>query len=188
MCEGVFRCVCGPMFSGKTTELIRQARSCLAAGRKIVVFKHKIDDRYSFEKVVTHDGDLIEAILVSTSQDIQKWIDKNPSVYMIFIDEVQFFDEGIKDVISNLLRTKHNVTVVGLDMDFMGNPFPVAMWCLATADIVLKLKGICKDCQGDSTFSWRLDFSDNKEIVSIGGAEAYVPLCRSCYYRRLTNQ
>ena len=114
--HGYIEVVVGPMYSGKSEELIRRIKRAKIAKQNIVVFKPQIDDRYSKKDVVSHTGDSIEAIAINNSSEIYKLIDE--CVQVVGIDEVQFFDEDIVKVAIDLANKGVRVIAAGLDMDF----------------------------------------------------------------------
>ena len=125
--SGSIEVVCGPMFSGKTEELIRRVKRAQIAKQKIQIFKPEIDTRYHEQRVVSHSSLSIEAIPVKSSKDIiEKVFD---STRIIAIDEVQFFDKGIIDIASRLARRGCRVICAGLDQDYQGNPFGQYLTC-----------------------------------------------------------
>ena len=152
--HGYIEVVVGPMYSGKSEELIRRLKRAKIAKQNIVVFKPHIDDRYSKSDVVSHSGDSIEAIPIEKSSDIYKIIDKD--VQVVGIDEVQFFDEEIVDVAIDLANKGVRVIAAGLDMDFKGEPFGPTPKLLAIAEFVDKIQAICSVCGQPATRSQRL--------------------------------
>lgn len=139
--SGWIETITGSMFSGKSEELIRRLRRGIYAKQKVIVFKPAIDDRYHKEKVVSHDGNEIEAINISTSREILNQDLDNVDV--IGIDEVQFFDGEIVNIVEQLAKNGHRVVVAGLDMDFRGEPFEPMPKLLAVSEQVTKLQAVC---------------------------------------------
>lgn len=119
--SGWLEVICGSMFSGKSEELIRRVRRAQFAKQEVKVFKPAIDNRYSEEAVVSHNGTSVIAIPVSCALDIRKHITAHTDV--VAIDEVQFFDERVVDVVQQLADEGYRVIVAGLDQDFRGEPF-----------------------------------------------------------------
>ena len=129
------------MFSGKTEELIRRLKRVAFANQKAVIFKPATDDRYSKNKVVSHDSNEIESIPVHSSkiEPLSKDFD------VIALDEAQFFDDHIVSVCNNLANSGKRVIIAGLDMDFEGNPFGPMPNLMATAEFVTKVHAICTE-------------------------------------------
>lgn len=180
---GRIEVICGSMFSGKTEELIRRLRRAKFARQRVVIFKPKIDTRYSENDVVSHDHNSIGSLPLSSSQQILEHID---NIDVIGIDEAQFFDEGIVEVCSMLADRGIRVIVAGLDMDFKGTPFgPIPGLC-AVADDVTKVHAICVKCGALAYISHRLVKNDNQ--VMLGEQTVYEPLCRECYKKALQKE
>jgi thymidine kinase len=178
--SGWVEVICGSMFSGKSEELIRRVRRTQFAKQKIVVFKPQLDNRYAEEAVVSHNGNSFDAIPISCSADIFKYID--PEVDVIAIDEVQFFDEEITDVVQQLAYSGYRVITAGLDQDFRGEPFGPMPNIMAVAELVTKLQAVCAVCGSPASRTQRLingrPASYHDPVVLIGASEAYEPRCR----------
>jgi thymidine kinase len=175
--------VVGSMFSGKSEELIRRVKRAVIARRNVQVFKPLIDDRYGVEVVRSHDGDSFVARPVRTSAEIPALV--APETTVVGIDEVQFFDAGIVDVVRSLVAGGRRVICAGLDLDFRGEPFGPVPTLLALAERVDKLEAICVVCGEPATRTQRIvngipAFYDEPVIV-IGAKEAYEARCRSCH-------
>ena len=126
--RGSIEIICGPMFSGKTEELIRRLKRAIIAKNKILVFKPEIDNRYSDNFVVSHNNNSIESIIVKNEKDI---INLTNGINIIGIDEIQFFSNDIIEICMNLANQGKRVIVSGLDKDFKGRPFgiiPNILW------------------------------------------------------------
>ena len=171
------------MFSGKSEELIRRVKRALIAKRTVQVFKPVIDDRYGVEVVRSHDGDSFVARPVRSSAEIPGLI--APETTVIGIDEVQFFDHGIVDIVRSLVTNGRRVICAGLDLDFRGEPFGPVPTLLALAERVDKLEAICVVCGEPATRTQRIvngvpAFYD-EPIIVIGAQEAYEARCRTCH-------
>jgi thymidine kinase len=174
--HGWIEVICGSMFSGKTEELIRRLKRAQFANQRLLLFKPVIDDRYSEESVVSHQGSSLKAIAVNNSEEILKlW--KNERV--VAIDEAQFFDFAITDVCNILAEKGVRVIIAGLDMDYMGVPFGPMPHLLSMAEYVTKVHAICVSCGNLAQFSHRT--AEEKDQVLVGALEKYKPLCRACY-------
>ncbi len=155
--------IVGPMFAGKTTAILEVKSQTPHA----ILFKPKIDTRYSVENVVSHDGLSSPAVVV----DI--WEDPGCDVYIF--DEIQFFDTSIIEVIHELVCNGKDVVVGGLNMDWTGRPFPVTAAMMAMADSLILLHGTCSQCGAQSTRTYKTT-PDNK-TVDLGGADLYESRC-----------
>ncbi|HBO2457106.1 TPA: thymidine kinase [Pseudomonas aeruginosa] len=179
--SGWIETITGSMFSGKSEELIRRLRRGIYAKQKVIVFKPAIDDRYHKEKVVSHDGNEIEAINISMSREILNQDLDNVDV--IGIDEVQFFDGEIVNIVEQLAKNGHRVVVAGLDMDFRGEPFEPMPKLLAVSEQVTKLQAVCAVCGSPSSRTQRLINGEpakiDDPIILVGANESYEPRCRA---------
>ena len=181
--HGYIETVVGPMYSGKSEELIRRLKRAKIAKQEVIVFKPCIDNRYSKEDVVSHSGISIRAIAINHTEEIHKYITDETQV--VGIDEVQFFDEGIVDVALELADKGIRVIAAGLDLDFKAEPFGPVPELLARAEFVDKLQAVCVKCGAPATRTQRLI---NKEparyddpIILVGATESYEARCRKCH-------
>ena len=181
--HGYIEVVIGPMYSGKSEELIRRIKRAKIAKQKIVVFKPQIDNRYSKNDVVSHSGDSVNAIPIKISKEIYDYIDAETQV--VGIDEVQFFDEEIVDIAIALANEGIRVIAAGLDMDFKGEPFGPTPKLLAVAEFVDKIQAICSVCGQPATRSQRLingkPAKYDDPIIQVGAVESYEARCRKCH-------
>lgn len=181
--EGWLEVICGCMFAGKTEELIRRINVLTFAKKKIIVFKPKIDNRYSETEIVSHAGAHVPCIVVEKADDILEYIEEDTDV--VAIDEVQFFDEDIVNVCDYLADSGLRVMVAGLDKDFRGEPFGVIPDILTRAEFVTKLTAVCAKCGAPATRTQRMvngkPASFDDPIVLVGAKEAYEPRCRHCH-------
>ncbi len=180
---GWIELVCGSMFSGKTEELIRRVKRAQIARQQIQVFKPKLDDRYSKETVSSHNGLELEAIAVTSAEDMLAQIDPNTTV--IAIDEVQFFDWHIAEAAHELANSGKRVIMAGLDMDFRGEPFGPIPLLMAQAEKVDKLNAICVVCGAPASRTQRLidgePASYDDPVILVGASEVYEARCRACH-------
>lgn len=177
---GCVEVICGSMFCGKTEELIRRVRRAVIAKQKVQVFKPDLDDRYSIEHVTSHDGQNIQAQPIKLAADILSNLAGDTTV--VAVDEVQFFDPGIVDVVDALANKGIRVVVAGLDMDFRGEPFGPMPLLLCRAEDVTKLHAICVICGESASRTQRLvngyPANYNDPIILIGAQETYEARCR----------
>ncbi|MFC4736494.1 thymidine kinase [Bacillus daqingensis] len=181
--EGWIEVVCGSMFSGKSEELIRRVRRASFGRQKIQVFKPQLDDRYSETEVVSHNGSKVYAYPVTDSEDIYTLLEKDTQV--VAIDEIQFFDPAIVDVVQTLADDNKRVICAGLDQDFRGEPFGCMPLLLSLAESVTKLQAICLSCGSPASRTQRLinnkPASYDDPIILVGASEQYEPRCRHCH-------
>ena len=176
--HGSIEVVCGPMFSGKTEELIRRVKRAQIAKQRVQIFKPAIDVRYDENKVVSHSSLKIESEPVESSVEIL--LKLKDSTRVVAIDEVQFFDEDIIKVVTKLANRGFRVICAGLDLDFRSVPFGPMPMLLAIADQVQKIQAICTICGAPATRSYRT--SDDEQTVLIGETDKYQARCRSHYF------
>ena len=174
---GHIEVICGPMFSGKSEELIRRLRRVQFAHQRIQIFKPRIDDRYDKTQIVSHSDMKLPAEVVQTSADIWERLDERVDV--VAIDEVQFFDEGLVRLCQRLANMGKRVIVAGLDQDFRGEPFEPVPQLMAVAEYVTKTLAVCMRCGAPASRSQRLNGSG--ERVEVGAAGIYEARCRHCY-------
>ncbi|MFQ8705297.1 MAG: thymidine kinase [Thomasclavelia sp.] len=181
--EGWLEVISGCMFAGKTEELIRRINVLSYANKNIIVFKPKVDNRYSDTEIVSHSGAKVPCLVVDRAQDILKKVDVDTEV--VAIDEVQFFDKDIVDVCEYLADKGIRVMVAGLDKDFRGEAFGVMPELLTRAEFVTKLTAVCAKCGAPATRTQRLvdgkPASFDDPIVLVGAVEHYEPRCRHCH-------
>jgi thymidine kinase len=177
---GSVEVICGSMFCGKTEELIRRLRRARIARQKVQVFKPVIDDRYEEKKVTSHSGLDVDAIPIASPKDILENLETDTTV--VGIDEVQFFESGIVDVVESLADRGLRVIVTGLDMNFKGEPFGCMPQLMARAEKVDKLHAICMVCGGLASRTQRLVDGKpahyNDPVVVVGAQELYEARCR----------
>ncbi|QTX03224.1 thymidine kinase [Candidatus Phytoplasma luffae] len=186
--EGFIEIICGPMFSGKTTKLIDKINLVQSLGVKFLVFKSKIDDRYSEkDELVSHDSKTFPSILINKSEEILNFI--NSDIDVLFIDEVQFLDNGIEKILNDLSYQGFHIFLSGLELDFCGRPFGSMSYLLSIADEVIKLKSSCVVCGKEASRTQRIidQKIPKKEepIIIIGGKYSkhsyHEPRCRKCH-------
>ena len=174
---GWIEIIVGPMFSGKSAELITRAKTLSHANRPFVIFKPKIDNRWSSDKIVSRTGLQLKTHIITKSSQIKKYI--TPKVKWVLIDEIQFFDLKLVNVVNDLANSGIRVVLAGLDMNHKGQPFEVTSQIMGIAEFVTKLTAVCFKCGRAATFSRKLSGFKNKEIEI--GNEIYEARCRKCY-------
>ncbi len=182
--EGYLEVICGSMYAGKTEELLRRIKRIEYAKKSYLLFKPKIDNRYSEDEVVSHNHRRCKSIIISNAKELR---DNLPAKlpYCVAIDEVQFFDKDMIDVIEELASSGVRVIVAGLDCDFRGEPFGIMPELLARAEDVTKLHAICQVCGNLASRTQRIingkPASYNDPIIMIGANESYEARCRQCH-------
>lgn len=174
---GRLEAIAGGMFSGKSEELVRRLRRALIARQKIQVFKPSADTRHAAELIVTRDKRVLAATPVSDSGEIRGCLEDG--VQVVGIDEAQFFDAGLVELVTELADRGIRVIVAGLDQDFLRQPFGPMPAILALAEYVDKMHAVCVQCGGPAHYSQRT--AGGAEQVQVGDSEAYEARCRACY-------
>ena len=173
---GSIEVICGSMFSGKTEELIRRMKRAQFAKQKVEIYKPCIDVRYSEDKVVSHDSHSIPSTPIDSPA---KMLELSSDVEVVGVDEAQFFDSSIVEVVQALANKGIRVIIAGLDTDFLGKPFGPMPALMAVAEDIQKVHAICVRCGSPANHSHRL--SKSEELVLLGEKDEYEPLCRHCY-------
>lgn len=181
--DGWVEVICGSMFAGKTEELIRRLKRLEYAKKTFYVFKPQIDNRYSEQDVVSHNGQAIQAVAIDHPREALAYL--TDDVAVVAFDEVQFFGEDVITVIEEIANRGIRVIVAGLDMDFRAEPFGVIPKLLAKAEFVTKLTAICTVCGEPATRTQRLingaPANYHDPIVLVGAQESYEARCRHCH-------
>ena len=174
--SGWIEVICGSMFSGKTEELIRRLRRAQIAQMPTIIFKPRIDSRYSDSHIVSHNQIKLESHLVNTPQDILPLAE---NARVVAIDEAQFFDDSILDVCKILASQGKRVVVAGLDTDYRGVPFGPMPQLMCEADYLDKLRAICVQCGNPATYTQRTSADAGQEVI--GELDKYEARGRNCY-------
>ena len=178
--KGWLEVITGPMFAGKSEELIRRVKTLSYTKMRIVAFKPAIDDRYDKTAIASHDGAKYEAYAIKNAHSILELVKEDTQV--VAIDEIQFFDMSIVKICEELADRGIRVIAAGLDLDFKGEPFGPMPELLARAEFVTKLSAVCTVCGCAATRTQRLidgkpaDFND--PIIKVGAKENYEARCR----------
>jgi len=174
---GQLEAITGGMFSGKSEELVRRLRRALIARQKIQVFKPRADTRDEAELLVTRDNRVPAAHSVASTEELRATLE--PDVQVVGIDEAQFFDDDLVEVVTELADSGVRVIVAGLDQDYLRHPFGPMPRILALAEFVDKVHAVCVQCGALAHYSQRIAGGD--EQVQVGDSEAYEARCRHCY-------
>ena len=178
--EGRLEVICGPMFSGKTEELLRRVRRSLIAKLPTLLVKPATDTRYAVGDVVSHDKTAMPSVVVEKSSDILDVLEVDGrQALVVAIDEAQFFTDDLAGVCNELANRGLRVIVAGLDLDFTGKPFGSMPDLLALAEEVTKLHAVCVETGRQAHFSHKIAGSD--ETVELGEKDKYIPLARHAF-------
>ncbi|HTV59370.1 MAG TPA: thymidine kinase [Verrucomicrobiae bacterium] len=181
---GWIEVVVGPMFSGKSEELIRRLRRAEIARQRVQIFKPEIDERYAKNGIVSHSGLEIRSEMVKTGEEILNSVAARTEV--VGIDEAQFLGDSVVEACVKLADLGKRVIVAGLDTDFMGRPFEPMPRLLAVAEEITKLLAICMHCGNPAVHTQRLVASE--ELIIVGGGGMYEARCRRCFEPMLAQQ
>jgi len=174
---GWIEVICGPMFSGKSEELMRRLRRAKIARKRVQVFKPVIDTRYSADEIVSHGDMRMKSEVVKDASEILGRLDWRTQV--VGVDESNFFGPDLVDIVSQLADTGKQVIVAGLDTDYMGRPFVPMPTLLTLAESITKTLAICMRCGNPAKHTQRLVESD--DLIVVGAAGMYEARCRRCF-------
>jgi thymidine kinase len=175
---GWIEVISGCMFSGKTEELIRRLRRAQIAKQRVVIFKPSIDDRYSRDKIVSHNTQFLDSVVLSNALEIRKLV---KDAQVIGIDEAQFFSEDLVGICEELADSGKRVIVAGLDQNYRGEPFEPMPQLLAIAEYITKTLAICMICGNPADRTQRI--TNEQELVVVGAQNVYEARCRKCFIR-----
>lgn len=182
--EGWIEVITGPMFAGKTEELLRRIKRLEYAKRNIIVFKPSIDVRYESGHVVSHDHNMTRSINIQDAKEILDYVTHDTQV--VAIDEIQFLDDEAVEICEYLANKGIRVIVSGLDRDFRGEPFSFMPKLLSLAEYVTKLTAICVKCQSPATRTQRIingkPAKYDDPIILVGEKDSYEARCRACHH------
>jgi thymidine kinase len=181
---GWIEVIVGPMFSGKSEELIRRLRRAEIAKQRVQIFKPAIDERYSKTDIVSHSGLEIRSNNISTAAEILEKVEARTEV--IGIDEGQFLGEPLVDVATHLANMGKRVVIAGLDTDYLGRPFAPMPRLLALAEEITKLLAICMQCGNPAVHTQRLVASE--DLIVVGATGMYEARCRRCFDANLAHE
>ncbi|MBK5292909.1 MAG: thymidine kinase [Acidobacteriia bacterium] len=181
---GWIEVVCGPMFSGKSEELIRRLRRAMIARKRVQVFKPVIDDRYSKSEIVSHADVRMQSLVVSGASEILSKLDWRTQV--VGVDEANFMGMELIEVAGQLADSGKQVIIAGLDTDYLGRPFPPVPDLLAMAESITKTLAVCMRCGNPAKHTQRLVGSE--DLIEVGAAGQYEARCRRCFEPGLPRQ
>lgn len=181
---GWIEVICGPMFSGKSEELIRRLRRAMIARKRVQVFKPTIDDRYSVDEIVSH-GDLrMKSEVVASCEEVLERLDWRSEV--IGLDEANFMGPKLVEIAGRLADSGKQVVVAGLDTDYLGRPFAPIPELLCLAESITKTLAICMRCGNPAKHTQRL--VESEDLIVVGAAGMYEARCRRCFEAGIPKQ
>lgn len=174
---GWIEVICGPMFSGKSEELIRRLRRARIARKRVQVFKPVIDDRYSKDEIVSHGDTRMKSEIVEDPAQILTRLDWRTQV--VGIDEANFMGANLVEVAGQLADSGKQVIIAGLDTDYMGRPFAPIPDLLCLAESITKTLAVCMRCGNPAKHTQRL--VEGEDLIVVGAAGTYEARCRRCF-------
>ncbi len=175
---GTLEVITGPMFSGKSEELIRRLKRARIARQRVACFKPDIDLRYHRTSIASHSSQTHEAVTISNVEDLRAGLfPQLAEVEVVGIDEVQFLDASILPLTVELIALGKRVLIAGLDTTFAAEPFGPVPNLMAIADKVTKLSAVCMVCGAAAIHTQRL--GQSQELVIVGATGLYEARCRT---------
>jgi thymidine kinase len=171
--------IIGPMFSGKSTEIIKRVRLLKLINKKILIVKPKIDNRYIEEKITSHNFETIDCKIVNNLNEINN--SEINEIDTIIIDEGQFFDDLLDTISLWLKQFPINIIVAGLDGDFQQKPIGQILNLIPLSNKCIKLNSVCNICKDGTEAPFTHRHIKSNDIILIGGSESYIPVCRKHY-------
>jgi thymidine kinase len=173
--------IAGPMFAGKTEELLRRVRRAAIAGQRVVVLSHALDTRAGGARISSHAGLDAPSRAVASAEEVASAVE-GEDLDIVAIDEAQFFGPSLAEVVDGLAARGLLVIVAGLDVTFLGQPFEPLPTLMARAERVDKLTAVCSVCGADAIFHARVESGAAADVnlvsENVGGLETYRALCR----------
>lgn len=178
MC-GNLELIIGPMFSGKSTELIRKIRLLQKIEKKILVIKPIIDTRYNQTKITSHNFESVDCITINRLDEISD--ETVQQFHSIIIDEGQFFSDLVSTVKKWVDNYNVNIIVGGLNGDFQRQPFGAILDLIPYADECIKLSSLCSICKDGTKAPFTFRLLNLTDKILVGGSESYIAICRKHY-------
>lgn len=186
--KGWIEVICGPMFSGKSEELLRRIGLLKYSEVKYLLFTPVVDTRSGDRKAKSRDGRIIESISVNNSREIIDHVNKaSDDLQVVAVDEAQFFDDELPEVCNYLANNDYIVIVAGLDMDSWGRPFKPMMKLLVYAEQVTKLKAVCTNCGASASYTAHTKPRPMDALILVGDKNEYTAHCRQCHQQSRLN-
>lgn len=173
---GWIEVVCGPMFSGKSEELIRRLRRAKIARKRVQVFKPVLDDRYSADEIVSHSDCRMPSQVIKDAREVLSLLDWRTQV--IGFDD-NFLGPNLVEIAQQLADSGKQVLIAGLDTDYLGRPFPPMPELLSLAESITKTLAICMRCGNPAKHTQRL--VESEELIVVGATGMYEARCRRCF-------
>ena len=177
---GRIEVITGPMFSGKSEELIRRLKRAQIAKRRVACFKPDLDVRYNRTAIASHSAQTLDAVTIANVEELKAvLLPRLDEIEVVGVDEAQFLEASLVKLANELVHLGKRVILAGLDTTFTGEPFPPIPELLAIADEVVKLSAVCMQCGAPAIHTQRL--SSSQSLVLVGAAGVYEARCRACF-------
>ncbi len=183
--DGIIEIITGPMFSGKSEELIKRIKILSYAEIPTLIIKPSIDNRFSQSEIISRNGTSIKSYQVESVEKIKKLF-SDGNYRALVIDEVQFFDESLIVFVDHLANKGIRVILCGLDQDWRRRPFKIVASLMAIAENVTKLKAVCLICKNAASCSFRI--STSSDTIEIGDTDKYEARCRQCHEKGMNER
>ena len=187
MCkQGYLELIIGPMYAGKSTELIRIINRYKCLNKNIIVINHIFNNRYGSSGLTTHNKESIDkCIILKHLKDLDQYNIEFEKVNVIIIEELQFFDDAYDTIIDWCDNQGKIIVAAGLDGDFMRNPFGDVLKLIPHAEKITKLNALCKKC-GDGTLAhFTKRITTDSQTTLVGSDDIYEAVCRKHYNETL---
>ncbi len=174
---GSLELIIGPMYAGKSTELIRIIRRFKILKKKVIVINHTINNRYGSSSLTTHNRESFdECIILDRLSDLS--VELLESADVIVIEELQFFGDAYDSVVKWVDEDRKCVVAAGLDGDFKKQPFGDVLRLIPHAEKVYKLNALCKRCGNGTAAHFTKRMTSDQETTLVGSDDIYEPVCR----------
>ncbi|MBN0970678.1 thymidine kinase [Mycoplasma phocoeninasale] len=180
--DGMIEIITGPMFSGKSEELLKKIRILEYAKLKPLVIKPTFDNRFSDDSIVSRAGTKNKTFTIKEPKEIYELLLKD-KYKAILIDEAHFFDKSLVNIADDLANKGYLIIIAGLDQNYLREPFGPMPELMAIAERITKLQAICVKCQHAASTSFRIVKSDKEHLL--GDVSEYEARCRKCHYRNI---
>ena len=181
---GYLKLIIGPMYAGKSTELIRHIRQFKFLKKNILAINNNINNRYGSVNIITHNKEEFkDCINVDLLKEVTlKYNIQYNKADVLIIEELQFFKDAYKNIIDFVERDNKTVICAGLIGDYLRNPFGDILRLIPIADDIQILSALCNRCKDGTKALFTKRIVNNTEQHLIGSSESYISVCRHHYF------